>query len=482
MKILLLKPGIYQNTTKNLMLDPSTLPPLGLLYLGAMLEKEGHSVEVLDFCMENISKERLKNILLETDAVGMTVCSDIEFIPYNDISKTIKEIDSDIPLIIGGPHCTFVQKESLKDIPLADISVIGEGEHVILDLVKYFQGEKALADINGIYYRNNGKIMQGKPLKIIEKLDDLPFPARHLVNKYDYGDFPFGFQLRKIVSSTITSRGCPFKCRFCARYNNFFSEWTFRQRSADNILKEFEELDEKYKTINIVDDSFLADNKRAHKIFDGLIKIGKDVDLWIYGTRVDAASKELYKKMKKAGVKIIFFGIESGNQDVLDFYNKRTTLPQIRNAVKLSRKMNFITMGSFILGAPMETREHIENTIKFACSLPLDFAGFGPLRYIRGSQLWNEAVADNKIPKDTDEIFYFADSEHSLGNFTKKELMDFTLDAFQRFYYRPSYMISQIFRNLLRNDYTLLYSGLKLLFSMKKEMVTFKKVNPPAKQ
>ena len=83
--------------------------------------------------MEDISKERLENMLLKTDAVGMTVCSDIDFIPYNNISKTIKEIDSDIPQIIGGPHCTFVQQESLKDIPLANISVIGEGEHVILD-------------------------------------------------------------------------------------------------------------------------------------------------------------------------------------------------------------------------------------------------------------------------------------------------------------------------------------------------------------
>ena len=91
MKILLLKPGIYENTTKNLMLDPSTLPPLGLLYLGAVLENEGHSVEILDFCMENISKERLKTILLKTDAVGMTICSDIDFIPYNKIHYPRKD-------------------------------------------------------------------------------------------------------------------------------------------------------------------------------------------------------------------------------------------------------------------------------------------------------------------------------------------------------------------------------------------------------
>jgi len=153
----------------------------------------------------------------------------------------------------------------------------------------------------------------------------------------------------------------------------------------------------------------------------------------------------------------------------------------IKRHPKNDRQQNGF-MGGFIFGAPMETKEHIENTIKFACSLPLDFAGFGPLRYIKGSQLWNEAVKNNKIPKDTDEIFFFADSEHDLGNFTKKELMDFTLDAFQRFYYRPTYMVSQVFRNLLRNDYSLLYSGLKLLFSMKKEMNIFKKNYPPIEQ
>ena len=482
MKILLLKPGLFEDDSKNLVLDPSTLPPLGLLYLGAMLEREGHSVEILDYSMKSIPREHLKNALLSSDAVGMSICSDVNFNPYLNISKMIKDIDTDIPIFIGGPHCTFVKEQSLRDVPKADISVIGEGEYVILELIKFLQGKKNLADIHGIYFRDNGSIISGKPLKVISNLDELPFPARHLVEKYDYGEFPFGFKMKKIVGSMITSRGCPYKCRFCARYGNFIDEWIFRQRSAENILKEFSEIDEKYGSVSIVDDSFLADKKRAHKIFDGLIEMGRDFDLWIYGTRVDFADKILYKKMKKAGVKIIFFGIESGNQDVLDFYNKNTTVDQIRKAVKLSRKMNFLTIGSFILGAPIETKEHIENTIKFACSLPLDFAGFGPLRYIRGSLLWDEAVKNNKIPKDTNKIFYFGYSEQGLGNFTKKELMDYTLEAFQRFYFRPSYMIRQVYRNILRNDFSLLSSGLKLLFSMKKEMGHFQKLYPSKKQ
>ena len=481
MKFLLVKPGKQDNDTKNFMLDPTSMPPLGLLYLGAVLEQNGHNVEILDFYMENISKEKLKNALMSSDAVGMSIYTDYNFKPYIDTSKMIKDLAPDIPLIIGGPHCSYVQERSQQDIPLADISVIGEGEYVILELIKFLQGKKKLADIQGIFYRHNGDIISGKPLKVIDNLDNLPFPARHLVEKYDYGDFPFGFELKRLVTSTITSRGCPFNCRFCARYSNFINEWGFRQRSAQNILQEFAEIDEKYGSMNIVDDSFLADKKRAHEIFDGLIKMGKEMELVIHGARVDSAYKELFKKMKKAGVKIIAFGIETGNQDVLDFYNKKTTLSQIRKAVKLSRKMNFITMGSFIFGAPMEKEEHIEKTIKFACSLPLDFAGFGPLRYIKGSQLWNDAVESNKISKDTDKIYYFADSEIGLGNISKKELMDYTITAFQRFYFRPSYLLGQIYRNMKRNDYNLLFSGLKFLFSIKKEIDIFQKSHPQGK-
>jgi len=151
----------------------------------------------------------------------------------------------------------------------------------------------------------------------------------------------------------LTSKGCPFRCRFCSRYSNIIPEWGFRQRSVENVVKEIQELDEKYRSIRIDDDSFLADNKRAHKIFDKLLEIGTNIDLLIEGARVDSADKDLYKKMKKTGVTLISYGIESGNQDVLDFYNKKTTLQQIRKAICLSREMDFFTSASFILGAPI---------------------------------------------------------------------------------------------------------------------------------
>ncbi|MCK4902137.1 MAG: cobalamin-dependent protein, partial [Thermoplasmatales archaeon] len=139
MKFLLLRPGNREKIHRFSIISPLTVPPLGLLYLGAVLERDGHKVELLDFYAEDISREQLKNSLMSSDAVGMMVYTD-DFKLAVDISRMIKEINPEIPLIIGGPHCTFFQKRSLSNIPDADISVIGEGEQVILDIVRFLQG------------------------------------------------------------------------------------------------------------------------------------------------------------------------------------------------------------------------------------------------------------------------------------------------------------------------------------------------------
>ncbi len=479
MKFLLLRPAYQEEKNKSHNITSMNLHPLGLLSIGASLENDGHEVELLDYYAEKITKDKLKNSLMSCDAVGMTVNTN-NYKPAVGISGLIKEIDSDIPLIIGGPHCTFVQKQSLHDIPHADISVIGEGEYVILDLAKYLHGEKNLANIHGIYYKENGSIISGKPPKVINNLDDLPFPARHLVEKYDHGNFSFGHTFKGKITNLITSKGCPFHCRFCSRYHLFIKDWSFRKRSAENVVNEIQELSGKYRSVIIVDDNFLADKKRAHKIFDMLLESNTGLEFLIKGARVDAADKELYLKMKKAGVKYIFYGLESGNQDVLDFYNKNITLQQIKKATTLARQMDFFIGASFIFGAPMETKNHFENTIKFACSLPLDNAIFVPLIYRMGSSLWIEAVKNKKIQPNQYEVL--ADSSHNLSNFTEEELNEHISNAINSFYFRPSYIFEQIFKIFLRKDYSMLIKGIKYLILFNKlkeasiEMIKIKRI------
>lgn len=469
MKFLLLRPAKQHEENKSNKISSINLPPLGLLYIGASLEQDGHNVELLDYYAENISKEKLKNSLISSDAVGITVYTE-DYKYAIDVSRSIKDIDTEIPLIIGGPHCTFVQKKSLEDIPFADISVMGEGEYVILDIVKSLQGKKNLANVNGIYYKKNKSIKQGKPLKVIQNLDDIPFPARHLVDKYDYSNLSYGYTFKGKITNSISSKGCPFRCRFCSRYSHFIKDWGFRKRSAENVIKEIQELYGKYKSVVVVDDNFLADKKRAHKIFDMLLESDINIDFLIHGARVDTAERELYLKMKKAGVKYIFYGLESGNQDVLDFYNKNITIQQIKKATALAKQMDFFIGASFIFGAPMETKKHIEKTIKFACSLPLDQANFVPLIYRMGSSIWNEAVENKKIKPNQYEVL--ADSRHNLSNFTEEELIEFTTFAFKSFYFRPKYIFEQMFKMLQLKDYNLFIKGLKYLITFNRAVET----------
>lgn len=169
--------------------------------------------------------------------------------------------------------------------------------------------------------------------------------------------------------------------------------------------------------------------------------------------------------MKKAGVKHLYYGLESGNQDVLSFYNKNVTVDQIRKAIILSSEMDFFTAGTFILGAPIETKKHIENTIRFATSLPLDVVIFTILTYKFGSQLWDEAVKSGKISR-SDGYTVVADRSKGLGNFTREELEEFYRIAMKRFYIRPRYLIRQILKVFKDEDFNAIKARLNRLTSI----------------
>jgi len=441
---------------------PLVHPPLGLLYLASSLEEEGHTAEIIEYYSEKTPLQTIKQAIPHADAVGLSVAS----YPYKiaaEISQYIRNIDPSIPIIIGGPHCTFHPKKSLTEIPNAVISVQGDGEQTIKEIAQFYEGKRKKLDIPGVHYRKNGKIIAGKPPKLIDDIDTIPYPARHLVNKYTYGKINDSYLFRSKHTSMITSRGCPFNCRFCSRKNPLYT--TFRQRSAENVVTEIEELNDDYGSVMIVDENFLTDKKRAHQIMDRLIDQGSDIDLLIEGTRVDTADRPLFKKMRKAGVTYIQFGIESGNQETLDFYNKKISIDQIQKAVHMANEMDFFTVGNFIVGAPCEQESHIQRTIDFACSLPLDFVMFLPLYYMYGSQLWDEAVANGKI-SDDDGYSQPADIKRDLSNFSKEELQRFCTRATKSFYLRPRYIYRELSKAFRTNDYYLMRAQISALWKI----------------
>jgi radical SAM superfamily enzyme YgiQ (UPF0313 family) len=341
------------------------------------------------------------------------------------------------------------------------VSVSGDGELAIKEIAGVIEGDKHFSKINGIYYRENKKVKSGKSPRLIENLDEIPFPSRHLVNKYKYGEFGKQYFYRPRLTSIITTRGCPFRCRYCTRHVISFGK--FRQRSAENIIEELIEIDEEYGSVMIGDDSFLTNQKRAHLIFDEIIKNDLDLDLLIGGSRVDSANHDLYRKMKKANVKHIIYGIESGNQEILDFYNKKITIDQIEYSVKLADEMGFFTTGSFILGAPFETEEHIERTIRFASSLPLDLVAFYPLSYRHGSDLWREAVQNGIISENEHEVI--SDKNRGLGNFSREERLKICNRSSKRFYYNPKYLMRQIMKAFRLNNFSIIKAEVKSMFN-----------------
>jgi anaerobic magnesium-protoporphyrin IX monomethyl ester cyclase len=466
----------YDDSNKKNIAYKGLAPPLGLLYIAKILEEDGDKVTILDFSVDVFEEQKIVDAVKTSDAVGITVLS---FALENviEIIKIIKKTKPQLKVIIGGPHCTLFPKKSLEETG-ADISVQGDGELIIKDIKKAIKGEIPFSKIPGIYYREDNKIKKGAELKLIENLDSVPFPSRHLINKYVYGD-QFNSKIKNgDYTSIITSRGCPYACKFCSR--NSVSMKKYRTRSIKNILRELKQIQaEGYRYVAVVDDSFLSNKKQAHELLDEIIKEKLNLKFIITAARVDAAEEELFKKMKKAGVTHIQYGLESGNQDVLDFYNKNITLEKIRYAVNLSNKIGLFNMGSFILGAPFETKEHFERTANFAKALPLDSVGFATLKYMVGSELWCNAVKDGKISED--DYLVLADSKKGLGLFKEEEIAQYCVKARRDYYTRPTFMLRLLIKSLKNDDFGFIQSYLSSFFSDMTDVLKYLGITPQRK-
>ena len=460
MKVLLIHPstGRFYLTPQIKNRPNPFIPPLGVLYLAKMAELQGHTVEIIDYNAEQFNEDTLQRAVRSTDAVGMTILSTSEeFKNSTAIATKIKQFSPDIPLIIGGPHCMFYPTQTLQEHH-ADICVQGEGEYIIGPLLEALEGKRQLSTIPGLIYQQNNEIHTTKSNEQIMNLDDLPFPSRHLVKKYEYG-YMYGIKaMNGMATSLISSRGCPNRCTFCQI--GCFAQ--YRSRSVKNTIQEIDELvNTGYTSIAFADDNFLADKKKAEHIMDHVIQQRYDLSFWILDTRVDAADPILFQKMRDAGVELISFGVESGNQEIIDLYNKKITLEQVKKAVKLSKEMGFLVDTNFILGAPNETKKQFQNTIRFAKSIPIDHAVFHPLEYVVGTSLWKEAVKQGKI--DPSESVVMSDKQRGLALYDAKEIDTYCRNAYYSFYTNPWFWLRQMKYTLRKRDLRILQLGLRRL-------------------
>jgi anaerobic magnesium-protoporphyrin IX monomethyl ester cyclase len=437
------------------------IPPLGLLYLGRVLQNAGHRVRVLDLTAEQDPAGALRRELPGTDAVGMTIYSGRPGRKVSvEVARIVRDYDASIPMILGGPHVSIFPQQALLEHQ-AQVGVQGEGEHRIARVMDALIGRVSFADIPGIVFRDGVGFHQTEPSAQIQDLDVLPIPARDLVRRYEYG-YSAGIKVVPgVVTSMMTSRGCPFRCRFCQE-SVFLPKYC--SHSAARIIEEIDEIAAQgYTSIVFADDNFLAEKKRIEQVMDHIIAQDFDLKLWVLNARVDSASRGLYEKMRRAGVEHIIFGVESGNQEILDYYNKKITLEQVRNAVRLSHEMGFFTSANFIIGAPIETPEHIQDTIAFASSLPLDNVFFKELGYGAFTPLWQEAVDQGKIRPDED--LSAGGRERGLGQLSSRELQRYCEQGYFAFLSKPGYLVREARYSLEHQNPRFLRLGLKMLMS-----------------
>jgi radical SAM superfamily enzyme YgiQ (UPF0313 family) len=441
MKFLLINPS--QSATYGKASAPS-YPPLGLSYIGAVLEQDGHQVHILDFDADRMNEEKIINFLknFKPSLVGLTATT-----PTYDhavsIAKLVKSVDN-IPVVLGGIHATITPQTCISN-KFIDFVIKGEGEITTRELIRAIENNNNFSNIDGLFYKNNGEIIQNKERCLIENLDDLPFPARHLFNqqKYTYPD-----ALYSPVFPIITSRGCPGACTYCCTKLIFGR--MFRFRSPKNIVDEIEFLVEKYKAkeIHIWDDNFTLIKKRVFEFCDEIKK--RNIDLAFSlpnGIRVDQVNYEVLSSLKKIGLYSAAFGVESGSQKILNNVKKGTKINQIRGAFKLCKKLKIETWAFFMLGLPGDTIKTIKQTIEFAKELDPDVAKFHILKPFPGTEVF-DLLSRQGLIIESDWTRYGIHTKpvHKLLDMNEDELMILLREAYRQFYLNPSKIIKEILR------------------------------------
>ena len=389
MKVLLINPPqlFYPGSD-----PPAGNLPLGLMYIAAVLDKAGYKAEILDAFMTDSSflkvggtfevgmpngKIRDEIRRRKPDIVGIAspfTCQAENAIRVGDI---VKEIDQSILTVVGGPHVTAVPVEILEEAKNIDVAVIGEGEYAMLDIAKFFEGTKKISDVQGIAHRKDGRIKQNSLRPFIKDLDELPYPAYHLVDMEQYLN-PKKIEYRSFKNmaiSMITSRGCPFNCNFCSVHLHMGK--MFRAHSVRYVINHIEYVVNKYrvKTIFFEDDNLTFDIKRFEAICDKIIEKGIRFN-WETpnGIRADFLTLSLLEKMKKSGCQSVFFGIESGDQCILDnIIGKSLNLKKVVKVAKICRGIGLKTAAFYIIGFPGEKKEHMLKTVELALRLKRDF-------------------------------------------------------------------------------------------------------------
>ena len=441
MKILLVHPPameVYGRFKPAAKLAAQPQMPLGILYIGAVLEQNGHQVEIIDSDVDHMGPVEIVEYVDRNhpDVVGVTATTPM-YPGARQILSSVKEKHPQITTILGGYHLTALPEQTMAE-SATDIGVHGEGEQTIIELITALEQNTDLEPIEGILYHQDGSVIETCPRVPVRDLDTLPFPARHLVRYQKYIWSVPGKGLVP-VTTIMTQRGCPFQCVFCGVQTMFPK---VRYRSVGNIIDELEHI---VTNLGIHHVQFSDDTLtlKADKVRAMCAEIRRrNLKLtWEGYTRADVINKDLLKEMKAAGLVRVSFGVESGDQKVLDAMKKGTKLEQYRQAYQWCDELGLETRCSVMLGNAYETKQTVQSTIDFIRSLKVYQAYINIATPYPGTDLLEMARKGEGglrlLTENWAEYRRYGNAVMEVNDLTREDLILLQRTAYRKFYFRP---------------------------------------------
>lgn len=408
-------------------------PPLGIGYLSSYLKSKHVECKIIDGLNLDLSNNKIVSLAKYADVVGISVLSSY-FLEAVDLAKKLKKAGKIV--VVGGPHASALPLLTLEQCR-ADYVIIGEGEKTFYQLINQLKTGKKNIKLTGVVSRQFKKPTFSPFTK---NLSSLPMPDWDQIDPRKYKPAPHGgFVSNFPVAPIITTRGCPYECKFCA--SPFLWKKRIRFRNPSEVVDEIQYLvqEKDVKEIHIEDDNFTLNRAHVQSICQEVINRKIKV-AWCTpnGIRADKVDIKLLKLMKKSGCYSVAFGIESGNPQILQNILKHESLEIIKKAVMMAHQASLLTQGFFIFGLPGETKETISQTINFAKNIPLDKAQFLLLDIVPGSALWSELEFDHKVN-------WHLNSFHEISwlppTIDRKDLSPVLSRAFISFYLRPKQIL-----------------------------------------
>lgn len=422
-------------------------PPLGLLYIAAYVRKHGHEPSIID--VPNVRwtiEQAVEHVVRERpDAVGISAKT-ASVRALKQFSEQLRTRGVGCPIILGGAHVTAVPVETLERYPAIDIGVIGEGEATCLDVLNHLERGRPLDDVLGIVWRHpEHGIVRNPPRDVIMDLDELPFPAWDLLPNFPAA-YPHSlFETKRLpAASVMTSRGCPFHCTFC---DTAVFGARVRFHSPAYTLAMLRHLIDRYgvRDVMFYDDNFFINHDHLMGICDGMIEQGMNLS-WYCLAHEKTMKPDRLARAREAGLWFIEMGVESGSDRILREIHKKTTTADIAEAATDARKLGIRTKGNFIFGLPLETRETLEETIRFAVESDLSFVQQSFMTVWPGSPISGNYRQYGSGLTDWDQLGHYKVTfvPHGLR---AEDLMAASKEFFRRFYLRPR-IVAEVARTL----------------------------------